>query len=184
MAARPIGSVSMLKPAPLWLTWPLRPRPCVGSEPTEGDYRPFVVAAVVAMTASLLMKAYSGDLVVFWAGTLIASFALGAYYSIDLALVLRTLPAGEEGKYLGIFNLAKTIPQSVAPALAPLVLTLGGPDPVSGHARNYASLYLTAAVAVALSLAVLPGLRPVLRRDPDLTPLSPLISAPIKDASL
>ncbi|MCY9784311.1 MFS transporter [Nocardiopsis sp. EMB25] len=135
----------------------------------RGDYGPFVVAATAAMAASLLMKAYSGDLAVFWASTVIAGFALGVYYSIDLALVMRTLPADEKGKYLGIFNLAKTIPQSVAPALAPLALTLGGPDPVSGHANNYASLYLTGAVAVLLSLAVLPGLRSVLRRTPTTT---------------
>ncbi|MEU3652831.1 MFS transporter [Streptomyces sp. NPDC032161] len=132
----------------------------------RGNYGPFVLMAVTGMALSLLMKAFTGDLAVFWASTVIAGFALGVYYSIDLALVLRTLPAGEEGKYLGIFNLAKTIPQSVAPALAPVVLSWGGPDPVSGHAQNYASLYLVAAIAVVLSLATLPGLRPVLRRDP------------------
>ncbi|WP_335931985.1 MFS transporter [Streptomyces sp. PTD5-9] len=132
----------------------------------RGNYGPFVLVAVGGMTLSLLMKAFTGDLAVFWASTVIAGFALGVYYSIDLALVLRTLPAGEEGKYLGIFNLAKTIPQSVAPALAPVVLAWGGPDPVSGHAQNYASLYLAAAAAVVLSLAALPGLRPVLRRAP------------------
>ncbi|MFI6645960.1 MFS transporter [Streptomyces sp. NPDC050504] len=132
----------------------------------RGNYGPFIVAAAAGMAVSLLLKAFSGELVVFWASTAIASFALGVYYSIDLALVLRTLPAGEEGKYLGIFNLAKTIPQSVAPAVAPFALALGGPDPVSGHPQNYTSLYLTAAVAVVASLAVLPGLYPVLRRSP------------------
>lgn len=135
----------------------------------RGNYGPFILVAVAGMTLSLLMKAFTGDLAVFWASTVIAGFALGVYYSIDLALVLRTLPAGEEGKYLGIFNLAKTIPQSVAPALAPVFLSWGGPDPVSGHAQNYASLYLVAAIAVVLSLATLPGLRPALRRDPVVT---------------
>ncbi|MFL1379752.1 MFS transporter [Nocardiopsis protaetiae] len=133
----------------------------------RGNYGPFIVAATAAMAVSLLMKAYTGDLSVFWASTVIAGFALGVYYSIDLALVMRTLPAGQEGKFLGIFNLAKTIPQSVAPALAPLALAVGGPDPVTGHENNYASLYLAGAVAVLLSLAVLPGLRPVLRRAPE-----------------
>ncbi|MFY7067811.1 MFS transporter [Nocardiopsis changdeensis] len=132
----------------------------------RGNYGPFIVAATAAMAVSLLMKAYTGDVSVFWASTVVAGFALGVYYSIDLALVMRTLPAGEEGKFLGIFNLAKTIPQSVAPALAPLALAVGGPDPVTGHENNYASLYLAGAVAVLLSLAVLPGLRPVLRRAP------------------
>ncbi|MGW5647724.1 MFS transporter [Saccharopolyspora sp. NPDC003752] len=132
----------------------------------RGNYGPFVIASVVAMALSLALKAFTGDLAIFWAATVIAGFALGTYYAIDMALVLRTLPAGEQGKYLGIFNTAKTLPQSLAPAVAPFMLELGGPDPVSGHAQNYASLYLIGALTVGLSLVVLPGIRPALRRQP------------------
>ncbi|MCX5205854.1 MFS transporter [Streptomyces sp. NBC_00237] len=162
----------------------------------RGNYGPFVVTAAVAMAVSLLLKAFTGDLAVFWASTAVAGFALGVYYSIDLALVLRTLPVGEEGKYLGIFNLAKTIPQSVAPALAPFALAIGGPDPVSGHPQNYTSLYLTAAAAVFLSLLILPRLRPVLRRpvtpgpesaaDPSrdtVAPVQDVTAAPVQTAA-
>ncbi|AMB58818.1 MFS transporter [Microterricola viridarii] len=130
----------------------------------RGNYAPFVIGSAALMVVSLLMKAFTDDLSVFWISTALAGFALGAYYAVDLALVMRTLPAGEEGKYLGIFNVAKTLPQSLAPALAPFIVLIGGADPIAGGEKNYAALYIVAAVAVLASLLTLPGLRGVLRR--------------------
>ncbi|WP_165397366.1 MFS transporter [Microterricola gilva] len=130
----------------------------------RGNYAPFVIGSAALMAVSLLMKAFTDDLAVFWISTALAGFALGAYYAVDLALVMRTLPLGEEGKYLGIFNIAKTLPQSLAPALAPLIVLIGGSDPIAGGDKNYAALYIVAAIAVLGSLLTLPGLRGVLRR--------------------
>lgn len=131
----------------------------------RGNYAPFIIGSALLMALSLLLKAFTQDLSVFWVSTLLAGFALGAYYAVDLALAMRTLPVGEEGKYLGIFNVAKTLPQSIAPAIAPLVVLIGGSDPVVGGEKNYTALYLVAAAAVLASLLTLPGLRRVLRRD-------------------
>lgn len=131
----------------------------------RGNYGPFIVGSALIMALSLLLKAFTQDVSVFWVSTLLAGFALGAYYAVDLALAMRTLPAGEEGKYLGIFNMAKTLPQSIAPALAPFIVLIGGSDPVAGGDKNYTALYLVAAAAVLASLLTLPGLRRVLRRD-------------------
>ncbi|MCZ9881632.1 MFS transporter [Arthrobacter sp. B2a2-09] len=130
----------------------------------RGHYGPFIAGSAVLMAASLLLKAFTGDLVVFWVATVLAGLALGVYYAVDLALAMRTLPTGEEGKFLGIFNMAKTLPQSIAPALAPFVVLIGGSDPVAGGDKNYVALYLVAAGAVLLSLVMLPALRPVLGR--------------------
>ncbi|MEI3849329.1 MULTISPECIES: MFS transporter [Microbacterium] len=130
----------------------------------RGNYTPFIVGAAVLMAVSLVLKAFTDSTSVFWVSTLLAGFALGAYYAVDLALAMRTLPRGEEGKFLGIFNVAKTLPQSLAPALAPFLVMIGGADPVSGGDKNYAALYLVAALLVLASLLTLPGLRGVLRR--------------------
>lgn len=131
----------------------------------RGNYTSFIVGAALLMATSLMMKAFTESVAVFWVSTLLAGLALGAYYSVDLALSMRTLPAGQEGKFLGIFNLAKTLPQSIAPALAPLVVLIGGSDPVSGGDKNYLALYLVGTIAVLASLLTLPALRPVLRRE-------------------
>lgn len=131
----------------------------------RGNYTPFVIASVALMAVSLLLKAFTDSTAVFWISSLLAGLALGAYYAVDLALAMRTLPLGEEGKYLGIFNIAKTLPQSIAPALAPLIVLIGGADPISGGDKNYAALYLVGTAVVLASLLTLPGLRGVLRRD-------------------
>lgn len=131
----------------------------------RGNYGSFIVGSALIMALSLLLKAFTQDIPVFWISTLLAGLALGAYYAVDLALAMRTLPVGEEGKYLGIFNLAKTLPQSVAPAVAPFIVLIGGTDPIAGGDKNYTALYIVAAIAVLGSLLTLPGLRRVLRRD-------------------
>lgn len=131
----------------------------------RGNYLFAILSAAVLLIVSLLLKAFTEELSVFWISTLIGGFALGLYYAVDLAVAMRTLPPGEEGKYLGIFNVAKTLPQSLAPALAPLLFLVAGSDPVTGNEKNYMALYLVGAAVVALSLLTLPGLKSVLRRD-------------------
>lgn len=131
----------------------------------RGNYGPFIAGSALLMALSLLLKAFTHEMSVFWISTLMAGLALGAYYAVDLALAMRTLPVGQEGKFLGIFNVAKTLPQSIAPAVAPFVVLIGDGDPISGGDQNYTALYLVAAGAVLISLLTLPGLRRVLRRD-------------------
>lgn len=131
----------------------------------RGNYGSFIIGSALIMALSLLLKAFTQDVSVFWASTLLAGFALGVFYAVDLALAMRTLPAGEEGKYLGIFNMAKTLPQSIAPAVAPFIVLIGGTDPIAGSDKNYTALYVVAAATVLASLLTLPGLRSVLRRD-------------------
>ena len=76
-----------------------------------------------------------------WPGTVVAAVALGigfgSYSSVDFALLTQVLPtARDRGKDLGVLNIASSLPQVLAPALAaPVVTGLGG----------YSALYLVAA---------------------------------------
>ena len=78
------------------------------------------------------------------------SGVLGLYMAVDLALVADVLPNhADAAKDLGVMNIAGALPSSVAPALAPAVLALGG--------GSYGVLYAVAgACAVLGALAILP----------------------------
>ncbi|WP_030783526.1 MFS transporter [Streptomyces sp. NRRL S-920] len=111
-----------------------------------GRRKPFVI------WSGTLMAAATGLLALWqtWPGALVAAALLGVgfgvFTSVDFALMTDVLPrAADRGKDLGVINIANSLPQVAAPALAaPLVTHLGG----------YRALYLTAAV-LGLAGAVL-----------------------------
>ncbi|MEV5124415.1 MFS transporter [Streptomyces decoyicus] len=107
-----------------------------------GRRQPFVLWSGVIMTvATGLLAGWQT-----WAGALCAAALLGVgfgvFTSVDFALMADVLPAAaHRGKDLGVINIANSLPQVAAPALAaPLVHHLGG----------YRMLY---AVAAAVGLA-------------------------------
>ncbi len=57
------------------------------------------------------------------------------------------LPAGDNAKDLGVLNIAGALPFTVAPALAPAVLAIGG--------GSYGVLYGVAGVCAALGAAAI-----------------------------
>nr|WP_236778798.1 MFS transporter [Agromyces seonyuensis] len=119
----------------------------------RGNYGPFVVTAVLLLAIACLIKAFTAGIVFFFLANALAGFALGCYYAVDLALVLRIVPAAESGRYLGAFVMAKKLPESLAPALAPFLLLIGGnTDPFTGGTGNYLALYLVGGVLVLASL--------------------------------
>ncbi|WP_157872412.1 MFS transporter, partial [Streptomyces silaceus] len=111
-----------------------------------GRRKPFVIwsGALMAVATGLLALWQT------WPGAIVAAAVLGigfgVFTSVDFALMTDVLPeAMDRGKDLGIINIANSLPQVAAPALAaPIVTHLGG----------YRVLYLTAAV-VGLAGAVL-----------------------------
>ncbi|MDR6868135.1 MFS family permease [Microbacterium resistens] len=125
----------------------------------RGRYGGYLLGSIGLMAASLLISAFTDQFLLYLVGVLMSGVALGIYSSVDLALVMRTLPAGREGKFLGIFNMAKTLPQTIAPAAAPFLLMLGAGDPIAGGDKNYTALYLCATAAVLLSLLTIAGFR-------------------------
>jgi MFS family permease len=68
------------------------------------------------------------------------------FSAVDQALALDVLPERENnaGRYLGVFGFATSIPQSAAPFVAPLFLTVGGAE------KNYTLLYLVAAACTLM----------------------------------
>jgi hypothetical protein len=72
------------------------------------------------------------------------------YMAVDVALVVDVLPDPDQaGKDLGVQNIAGALPFSIAPAIAPVILHLGG--------GSYGVLFAVAGgCAVAGAAAVLP----------------------------
>ena len=72
-------------------------------------------------------------------------FAYGSYVAVDLALVFEVLPDRENnGKDLGVFNMANALPQSIAPAVGGVLLSrLGG-------GTDFTALLITAAAVGVL----------------------------------
>jgi MFS family permease len=97
---------------------------------------PFVVAAATT---------FNGFLV----GMAIGGLGFGMYVAVDLALVADVLPNKDNAKDLGVFNIASALPFSIAPAIAPAILALGG--------GNYGVLYAVGGKCAVLgAVAILP----------------------------
>jgi MFS family permease len=112
----------------------------------------FVFIASALIATSSVLTAFSFDLPIYIVSAGIAGIATGAYFAVDLALVTDVLPDKETAaaKDMGIFNIANALPQSLAPALAPLLLGIGG-------GGNYTAMFLGAAVVAVLgALTVIP----------------------------
>jgi MFS family permease len=62
----------------------------------------------------------------------------GAYLAVDFALITQVLPAAlDRGRDLGVINIANSLPQVIAPAIASIFVVFWG---------GYVSLYVAAAV--------------------------------------
>lgn len=92
-----------------------------------GRRKAFVAAASVTYGAALIVIATASSLDGYLAGMALSGLGFGTYMAVDLALVADVLPnANSTAKDLGILNIAGALPFFVAPALAPVVLALGG----------------------------------------------------------
>ncbi|MGW9111724.1 MFS transporter [Microbacterium sp. NPDC055683] len=119
--------------------------------------KPFVIAASLLFAVAMIVVATSTSVEMFLIGIAIAGLGNGLYLGVDYALIAEILPDGEKaaGKGMGVFNLSSTIPQTVAPLLAPLLLTIN----VGDSPGNYTSLYLTAAVLAFAGAALIQFIR-------------------------
>ncbi|MFI7315827.1 MFS transporter [Streptomyces venezuelae] len=115
--------------------------------------KPFVMGAGALMAVATALLALWQT----WPGAVVAAAVLGigfgVFTSVDFALMTDVLPtAADRGKDLGIINVANSLPQVAAPALAaPIVTHLGG----------YGVLYLTAAVIGLAGAALVTRIRGV-----------------------
>ncbi|KAB2342494.1 MFS transporter [Actinomadura rudentiformis] len=112
-----------------------------------GRRKPFVIGsgAVLAAGTGLLAPATSLPQVI--AAQIVLGIAGGMFLAVDMALITQVLPDPETmAKDLGVINIANTLPQSLAPAAAPLFLAIG-------DGTNYPAFYGFAALC-ALAGAV------------------------------
>ncbi|RRN62851.1 MFS transporter [Caulobacter sp. 602-1] len=110
----------------------------------------FAFGAALTIAASMVVFSLTSDWNVLLAAYVVYGCGAGCYCAVDIALVTQVLPSQRDaGKDLGVINLANTLPQALAPALA--VWSLG---PTHG---NFQLFFLMAAgLALAGGLAILP----------------------------
>jgi MFS family permease len=116
----------------------------------SGRRKVFVVTASIVYGLALFVVAAASDFNGFLVGMAISGLGFGAYMAVDLALVVDVLPdSGSAAKDLGVLNIAGALPFSIAPAVAPAILALGG--------GSYGLLYAVAgACALLAAAAILP----------------------------
>lgn len=116
----------------------------------------FVYVVVAVVGVGLVMLAFTSTLPAFFIAAAVMGVGIGAFFAVDLALVTDVLPDQEHAaaKDLGIFNIANTLPQSVAPAIAPFLLAIGG-------GGNYTVLFVAAAVLALIGAAFIVPIKAV-----------------------
>jgi MFS family permease len=115
-----------------------------------GRRKVFVLVASIVYGSALFVLAAAGEINGFLVGMAISGLGFGVYFAVDLALVTQVLPDDDSpAKNLGVFNIAGALPFTIAPAIAPAVLAVGG--------GSYGVLYTVAGLcAVVGAFAILP----------------------------
>jgi len=108
--------------------------------------KPFLYGSAFIILIGLLTFTF----VPSYMGAIIASvflgIGLGCFTSVDMALVSRILPNKEDAaKDFGLMNVANALPQSIVPAIAQLLLGIGG----------WTFFFLALAVFVVLAMLAL-----------------------------
>jgi MFS family permease len=115
-----------------------------------GRRKVFVLTASVVYGLAMFALAVASTFNGFLVGMAIGGLGFGVYMAVDLALVADVLPDKDNAaKDLGVFNVAGALPFSVAPAVAPAILAIGG--------GSYGALYAVAGIcAIIGATAILP----------------------------
>jgi MFS family permease len=127
---------------------------------TSGSWSDRVARRKVFVTSSGVVMAVGAAVLALWptwtgaiAGAVILGAGFGVYLSVDFALLTEVLPsARDRAKDLGVINIANSLPQVIAPAIAaPVVKVLGG----------YPVLYGLAAAVTLLGAVLIRKVRSV-----------------------
>lgn len=115
--------------------------------------KPFVAGSTLLFGCGLVILAHADTVAVFYLAEVLMGAAYGIYAAVDTALVVDVLPDPERpGKDLGVFNIANSAPQSLAPALGLALLGVG----VAGTTNYTVLLWGAGAVCVLGALVVAP----------------------------
>lgn len=119
-----------------------------------GRRKAFVAAASVVYGVALFVIAAANSFDGFLVGMAIGGLGFGIYMAVDLALVVDVLPDKDNAaRDLGVLNIAGALPSSLAPAVAPALLAIGG--------GSYRFLYAIAGVCALLGAAAILPVRRV-----------------------
>ncbi|MDQ6949139.1 MAG: MFS transporter, partial [Actinomycetota bacterium] len=115
-----------------------------------GRRKVFVLAAAIVYGLGLFVVAGAGDVRGYLIGMALGGLGFGMYMAVDLALVADVLPDSDNAaKDLGVLNIAAALPYSIAPAIAPAILGMGG--------GSYGVLYAVAGIcAIVGAMTILP----------------------------
>jgi MFS family permease len=117
-----------------------------------GRRKPFVVGAAVLIGIGLFLLATAPTFAALAVAEIVFGLGNGLFLAVDLALITQVLPDPETvGKDLGVINIANALPQSLAPAIAPVVLLMGG----------YTLLFAVAAVSLLMAAVLVTRIRGV-----------------------
>jgi MFS family permease len=112
-----------------------------------GRRRIFVLLGAGVFSAGAVLMALTANVPVIVVGSIMGNLGIGLFSAVDQALALDVLPdpGRQAGRYLGVYGFSSSIPQGIAPFIAPVFLAVGA----TGGEKNYTLLYL---VAAALTL--------------------------------
>ena len=115
-----------------------------------GRRKIFVFTASIVYGLAMFVLAVASNFNGFLVGMAISGLGFGMYMAVDLALVADVLPNKDNAaKDLGVLNIAGALPFTVAPAIAPAILAIGG--------GSYGVLYgFAGACAILGAVAILP----------------------------
>ena len=121
-----------------------------------GRRKPFVFGAAAVVSVGLVLLAVTDTLPAFYLAAAVMGVGIGAFFAVDLALITDVLPDKDHAaaKDMGIFNIANSLPQSVAPAIAPLFLAIGG-------GGNYTVLFIVGAILAVIGAFLIAPIRAV-----------------------
>ncbi|XVQ15494.1 MFS transporter [Spirillospora sp. CA-255316] len=110
--------------------------------------RVFVLAGACVFAAGATVMALAPGVPLIMVGAVLGNLGLGVFAAVDQALMLDVLPDRDTdaGRFTGIYTFSNSIPQGVAPLIAPIFLAVGA----SGGQKNYTLLYLVAAAFTLL----------------------------------
>jgi MFS family permease len=119
-----------------------------------GRRKIFVFTASVVYGVAMFVIAIASTFNGFLVGMAVGGLGFGTYTAVDLALVVDVLPAKDRvAKDLGVLNIAAALPFSIAPAIAPVILAIGG--------GTYSALYAVAGVCAVLGAVAILRVRGV-----------------------
>ncbi|GAA5036040.1 MFS transporter [Microbacterium fluvii] len=116
-----------------------------------GRRKPFVIVAALIFAIGLVIVTFATDYTTFLIAMAVIGLGQGVYFAVDLALISEILPDKKNiAKDMGIMGLASTLPSSIVPAVAPILLAIGAS---AEHPQNFPALFLTGAIAGLLGAA-------------------------------